>query len=189
FHAEFEPVEAARSYSAERIKKVASASVPLTVMTYNIKFAGGRIDFFFDCHGEGDLMSKAEDVAHLEQLATVINSVNPDILFLQEVDVNSKRSAYVDQVQWLLDATDLNYGAYASQWRADFVPTDGIGPVDSGNAILSRWPLQRAQRFALALRQDQSALVRYFYLRRNLLQASLDTEAGEVRLITTHAEA
>src|SRR5690606_21910728 len=90
FHAEFEPVEAARSYSAERIKKVASASGTLTVMTYNIKFAGGRIDFFFDCHGERVLMSKAEVVAHLEQLATVINTVNPDILFLQEVDVNSK---------------------------------------------------------------------------------------------------
>lgn len=158
-------------------------------MTYNVKFGGGRIDFFFDCHGDRVLMSEAEVLVHLKRLASVINDVNPDILFLQEVDTNSKRSAYVDQVQWLLDATQLNHGAYASQWRADFVPTDGIGPVDSGNAILSRWPLRQAQRHALALRQDQSALVRYFYLRRNLLQASLDTEAGEVRLITTHAEA
>src|SRR5690606_1556391 len=105
----------------------------------------------------------AEVETNLQRIADVINAVDPDVLFLEEVDVNSKRSAFVDQVQWLLDHTQLNHGAYASQWRADFVPSDGLGAMDSGNAILSRWPLDDATRFALPLREDQSALVRYFY--------------------------
>src|SRR5690606_18763949 len=110
----------------------------LKVMTYNIKFGSGRINFFFDCHGDRVLMTKAEVETNLQRIANVINAVNPNVLFLEEVNVNSKRSAFVDQVQWLLDHTQLNHSAYASQWRADFVPSDGLSAMDSSNAILSR---------------------------------------------------
>lgn len=189
FHAEFDPVEPAHTYQARVASPSGTVPHELRVMTYNVKFGGGRIDFFFDCHGSQVLMTEAEVTANLKRLTNVINEADPDVIFLQEVDVNSKRSAYLDQVQWLLDHTQLNHAVYASQWRADFVPTDGIGPVDSGNAILSRWPLADAQRFALALREDQSALVRYFYLRRNLLEASLVTDTLTVRLVNVHAEA
>jgi endonuclease/exonuclease/phosphatase family metal-dependent hydrolase len=111
-------------------------------------------------------------------------------LLLQEVDVRSKRGAFIDQVQWLLDHTALRYGVYASQWRADFVPSDGLGAMDDGNAILSRWPLTEGTRIALPLREDQDALTGYFYLRRNLLTAKLSLPAGpRVGIVATHAEA
>jgi endonuclease/exonuclease/phosphatase family metal-dependent hydrolase len=111
------------------------------------------------------------------------------LLLLQEADVNSKRSAYVDQVKWLLDHTGLNYGVYASQWRADYVPSDGIGAVDSGNAILSRYPIRDAERVALSLRGDLPAIERYFYLRRNLLRARVDVGARTLDVVNVHAEA
>jgi endonuclease/exonuclease/phosphatase family metal-dependent hydrolase len=159
-------------------------------MNYNLKFAGGRIDFFFDCHGDRVLMTREEVLRHLEGLATKIRQVDPDVLFVQEIDVNSKRSAFVDQLQWLLDHTSLEFAEYASQWRADFVPSDGIGAVDSGNAILSKYPLREGTRIALALRQDQSALERYFYLRRNLLRAELELPGrAPVLLVAVHTEA
>ncbi len=190
FHVEFDDVEPAHMYVASERKSAARPRGSLALMNYNVKFGGGRIDFFFDCHGDRVLMTEAEVVANLERIASIVNEFNPDVLLLQEVDVNSKRSAYVDQVQWLLDHTQLNHGAYASQWRADFVPSDGLGPVDSGNAILSRWPINAATRYALPLREDQSGLVRYFYLRRNILEATIDPGGNEpLRLIATHAEA
>lgn len=190
FHAEFDDVEPAELYTSAKRSATGRYSGTLKVMTYNIKFGGGRIDFFFDCHGDRVLMTKGEVEANLQRIADVINAVDPDVLFLEEVDVNSKRSAFVDQVQWLLDHTRLNHGAYASQWRADFVPSDGLGAMDSGNAILSRWPLDDATRFALPLREDQSALVRYFYLRRNILEARIaPTARSSVQLVVTHTEA
>lgn len=162
----------------------------LRVMNYNVKFGGGRIDFFFDCHGDRVLMGKGEVLANLEALATKINQVDPDVLVVQEVDVNSKRAAFVDQMQWLLDHTLLSHGVYASQWRADYVPSDGLGAVDSGNGILSKFPLANAERIALDLRTDQSAIERYFYLRRNLLRADLELPGGGVvHLVAIHAEA
>jgi endonuclease/exonuclease/phosphatase family metal-dependent hydrolase len=189
FRAEFADVEPAELYATTRIQSAGRHRGPLKVMNYNVKFGGARIDFFFDCHGKRVHMTRGEVLENLERLASIINEVNPDILFVQEVDVDSKRSAYVDQVQYLLDRTQLNYAAYASQWRADFVPSDGVGPVDSGNAILSRWPLTDATRYALDLRQDQSALVRYFYLRRNILEATVAPGSEPIRLIAVHAEA
>lgn len=183
----FDDVEVATSYRARLIRDVPEES-RLTVMTYNVKFGGGRIDFFFDCHGDEVLMSEAQVITHLEGLAEFVRAKDPDIVFLQEVDVLSKRSAYVDQVQWLLDHTDLNFGEYASQWKADYVPSDGIGAVDSGSAILSKWPLENARRFALSLRSDQSGIERYFYLKRGLLTAEL-AFATPVHLATVHAAA
>jgi len=190
FHTGFDEVESAVVYRAGRTAGAPALSGPLRVMNYNVKFGGGRIDFFFDCFGERVLMSRAEVLANLEGLAAKINQVDPDVLVLQEVDVNSKRAAYVDQMQWLLDHTALDYGVYASQWKADYVPSDGIGAVDSGNGILSKYPLADAERIALALRTDQSGIERYFYLKRNVLRARLDVpDHAPLVLVAIHAEA
>ncbi len=187
FGVRFRDQEEAEFYRAHEIK-VVGAKETLRVMTYNLKFGGGRLDFFFDCHGDEVLMSKEQVLQNLGPLAEKIRAYDPDVLFVQEVDILSKRTAFVDQVQWLLDHTDLNYGYYASQWRADYVPSDGIGAVDSGNAIFSKYSLSGGERLALPLRSDQSDLERYFYLRRNILRANLDVGEGIV-LVASHAAA
>jgi endonuclease/exonuclease/phosphatase family metal-dependent hydrolase len=162
----------------------------LRVMNWNIKFGGARIDFFFDCFGDRVLMSRREVLDNMERVAAAIRHYDPDLLLLQEVDVNAKRSDYVDQLQYLLDHSALNYGVYASQWRADFIPSDGLGAMDDGNAILSRWPLRDARRIALARRTDQSKAERYFYLQRNILVATADVPGGDpLTVVNIHADA
>ncbi|RUT73522.1 endonuclease/exonuclease/phosphatase family protein [Ancylomarina longa] len=161
----------------------------LKVMTWNIKFGGGRIDFFFDCHGDRVIMEKSEVLDNMQVLAEKIREVNPDILFIQEADVNAKRSASIDQVQYLLNHTNLNYAAYASQWKANYIPSDGIGKMDSGNAILSKWIFTDAKRIALPLIKEQNFVVRYFYLKRNLLEVQIEHSGRTLHLLTTHASA
>lgn len=161
----------------------------LKVMTWNIKFGGGRIDFFFDCHGDRVIMEKSEVITHMANLAEKIREINPDILLIQEADINAKRSAFVDQVQYLLDNTDLNFAAYASQWKASKIPSDGIGKMDSGNAILSKWQFTDAKRIALPLIQSQNFIVRYFYLKRNILDVQLEYKGESLHILNTHASA
>jgi endonuclease/exonuclease/phosphatase family metal-dependent hydrolase len=190
FHASFADVEPAVSYTRHDALAAPAPVGALRLMNYNLKFGGGRLDFFFDCHGDRVLMTRAEVALHLEGLATKIRQVDPDLLFVQEVDVSSKRAAFVDELQWLLDHTRLSYAYYASQWKADYVPSDGLGAVDSGNAILSKYPLRNGTRIALTRRRDQSAIERYFYLRRNLLTAELAVPGhAPIRLVTVHTEA
>ena len=189
FHTGFDDFEEARYYRARDAGPVPAPKTTLRAMNYNVKFGGGRIDFFFDCFGDRVLMSREEVTRNLERLAAEIRHVDPDVLIVQELDVNSKRAAYVDQMQWLLDHTALDYGVYASQWKADYVPSDGIGAVDSGNGILSKYPLSGAVRIALALRTDQSGLERYFYLKRNLLRATVTVGDQKLVVVGVHAEA
>lgn len=190
-NAEFEPTERAHLYRA-RVDGVASAPDGVVrVMTYNVKFGGARLRFFWECDGSRYHMTEGEVRANLDAVAARIRAAAPDVVLLQEVDTwRSKRVAYVDEVQYLLDRSGLTYGAYASQWRADYVPSDGLGPVDSGNAILSRWPIAEATRHALALMSELSGLERYFYLKRNVLDARLVVpDVGDVWIVATHAEA
>jgi endonuclease/exonuclease/phosphatase family metal-dependent hydrolase len=189
FHTGFEDLEDAQYYQKENPGAVPDPKPVLRAMNYNVKFGGGRIDFFFDCFGDRVLMSKDEVLRHLERIAVKVREIDPDVLVVQELDVNSKRAAYVDQMQWLLDHTALDYGVYASQWKADYVPSDGLGAVDSGNGILSKYPLSSAVRIALALRTDQSSLERYFYLKRNILRATVNVGETKLVVLGIHAEA
>jgi len=177
-------------YEADTKSNATLPTDSLRVASWNIKFAAGRIDLFFDCHGDRSLLTAEEVNTHLVGLANKINQMNVDVLYLQEIDIKSKRSAYIDQLQYLLDFTEFDYAIYASQWKSDYVPSDGIGRVNSGNAILSRYPLESAERIALPLIDEQSGLVQYFYLRRNILKAQIKDAQGQVIvLLNTHTSA
>ena len=136
---------------------------PLKVLTWNIRFGAGRFPFFGDSCGEGVLAPDETVQNTIEAIADQLNSLDADIVFLQEVDLRSKRTGYLNQVQYLLDNTYLNYGAYASMWESDFIPTDGIGRINTGNAILSKYELTDAERIQLRLRTDQDDLIPVSY--------------------------
>src|SRR5262245_39394247 len=99
FHATFDEIEGARAYRARELKDAPSSPTRLRVMNYNVKFGGGRLDFFFDCHGQRVLMKRSEVITNLEALVLKIQQVDPDVLVVQEIDINSKRAAFVDQMQ------------------------------------------------------------------------------------------
>ena len=177
-------------YEASTLNNQSAPTDELKVASWNVKFAGGRLDFFFDCFGDRSLMEKTEVESHLVGLASKINQMDVDIIYLQEIDIEAKRSGYIDQLQYLLDATAFDYGVYASQWQADYVPSDGIGRINSGNAILSRYPLENAERIALPLIDEQDGITQYFYLRRNILKAEItDAQGKEIILLNTHTSA
>lgn len=189
-NATFDDIESSRRYEASEQTEPPKVVSSLEVMTWNIKHGGGRIRFFYECPGERVVMDREEVIGNLKGIAAALRETDPDILLLQEVDVDSKRAAGVDQLQWLLDHTPLNYGVYASQWRASYIPRHGLGRMDSGNAILSRWPFREASRLALPLISEQNFLVRYFYLKRNILKSRLEIPGfGSLYVLNTHLSA
>ena len=186
----YEDVESAIYYE-DASQESAEFNNTLKVMTWNIRFGAGRIPFFGDSCGDRVLMTEPETLGYMDSIIVYINSTQPDVLLLQEVDISSKRSAYVNQLQYILDHTHLNYAAYASMWNAEIIPSDGLGKVDAGNAILSRWEITDAERIKLPLRTDQDALTQYFYLRRNILKAKINIPELDTTLyaVNIHATA
>ena len=161
----FDDTVGANYYTTGTIHLVPDTFTVVLVMTWNIRFGAGRIPWFGDACGDRFMLAEGEIYSSLQAIADKINQVKPDILLLQEVDVNSKRSAYIDELQWLLDHTYFNYAVSGSQWKAQFIPSDGLGRLDEENAIFSRWKISDATRIQLALRTDQDNLTRYFYER------------------------
>jgi len=185
---EFSSNEPPKEYTAKNLVSAPNKDT-LTVATWNIRFGIGRANWFGDSCGDLVLFDNETIIDGLELLAQKITEMDADILLLQEVDTDSKRSAYIDQVQWLLDHTSMNYGVYASMWEVQFVPSDGLGRVNTGNAILSKWPLSEAERIQLSLRGDQDALTKAFYVRRNVLKAVVNYPGNPFWAVDIHASA
>ena len=185
---EFSNIESPKKYTAKTLVTPPNKDT-LTVVTWNIRFGIGRANWFGDSCGDLVLFDDETIKNGLEMLAFQIAEMNADILLLQEVDIESKRSAYIDQVQWLLDHTPMNYGVYGSMWEVQFVPSDGLGRVNTGNAILSKWPLSEAERIQLSLRGDQDALTKAFYVRRNVLKAVVNYPGNPFWAVGIHASA
>ena len=170
----FDDIEDAIYYAASSIQLAPTDVERLKVMTWNIRYGAARIPWFEDSCGDRVHMTESEVTSHLDSISEYINSDTIDILLLQEVDISSKRSAYIDQVQYLLEKTHFNYAVYGSMWKSDIIPSGGLGKVDVGVAILSRWPLSGAERIQLPLREDQKFYEKYFYLRRCMVKAKLE---------------
>jgi len=162
----------------------------IRVMTWNIRFGIGRGPWFGDACGYKVAYTEAEVKAKLDEIISEINRDKPDILLIQEVDLPSTRSGYVDQVKYILNRTYFNYVAFAPQWKAQFVPSDGLGRLEEMNAIYSRWPLSDAIRTQLDLRSNQMAIEKYFYERCCMVEAKVSIEGYEpFYAVCTHTSA
>jgi endonuclease/exonuclease/phosphatase family metal-dependent hydrolase len=186
----FKDVEDAVMYSKDLKVSAPLPDSTIKVMTWNIRFGIGRQPWFGDACGDNTVFKKEEVMPGLEAIVARINEVKPDILFLQECDVKSNRTAYIDELQYILDNTYFNYAAYVSEWKAEFIPSDGLGRMDMGLVILSPWPITDAKRINLATRGDQAGIVNYFYLHSCIVTGTVKIPGfKEIPLLNIHASA
>ncbi len=186
----FDDVENAVMYSKTLKVTPPQPDSTLKVMTWNIRFGIGRQPWFGDACGDNTVFKKEEVMPGLEVVVARINEVKPDILFLQECDIKSNRTAYIDELQYILDNTYFNYAAYVSEWKAEFIASDGLGRMDMGQVILSPWPITDAKRINLALRGDQAGIINYFYLHSCIITGRIKIPGfKEIPLLNIHASA
>lgn len=133
---------------------VSAEPIRLRVLSYNIH------------HGEG-----VDAKLDLSRIANVIRSVQPDLVALQEVDQNAKRSGVVDQPEELGRLTKMNvvFGANIELQGGHY-----------GNAILSRFPIAKHVNHRLPNLDNGE--------QRGVLAAEISVPklAGELMLLVTH---
>lgn len=93
---------------------------------------------------------------NLENTARIIEQSEAEIIGLQELDRGfSKRSSFMDQVEWLSNRLGM-YVAFGA--NIDLEPTDeGITKQQYGNAVLSKHPIRYQENHLLT--QVESPLV------------------------------
>ena len=72
----------------------------IKVLTWNIRFGSG--EWLSLVIHAGMVISTNEYFFYARAIADTINQIDADIVFLQEVDIESKRTGYWDQMQFLL---------------------------------------------------------------------------------------
>lgn len=124
-----------------------------TIMTWNIGYCGlgETADFFMD---GGDSVRSSDKQTVEDNVNAVIEQLqdsDADIVFLQEVDTDSKRSYYVDELGAISSAMDGFTNTYATNYKVLYVPYPfpTIGKVDCGIATLSSYDVADSQRISL----------------------------------------
>ena len=126
-------------------------------MAWNVKYGACRVDFWFDFWGDRTQLSTTEVTDCLTKIAALVKEYDPDILFTEEIEVDSKRSAYVDMVQFLLENTNLRYAAYDETWDARYVPSEGVGRINLGNACFEAHDYEAAlAHYTAAVERDET---------------------------------
>lgn len=154
--AEYNPDYAEKAQSGSvQISAVYQSSMPLRIVTFNTGYGalGEDADFFMD--GGESVTPESEEYIKTNMLGMekILKKVNADIILLQEVDTDSKRSYGLNQwLQYEFDLADYE-SRFALNYSCKYVPFpisfDMIGKVNSGVATYSRFDIVSATRYSL----------------------------------------
>ena len=99
-------------------------------LTWNIGYAclGKEMDFFYE---GGTLVRPEKNVClrYLDTITTTLIENSADLILLQEVDVDSKRSWYTNQFLAISDSLKDFFGAFALNYYCKFVPAPLLHPM------------------------------------------------------------
>ena len=170
------------------IENQRQAQVPdsFSILIWNIGYCGlgAEADFFMD-GGEHSLAESKEVVKeHFEHIKKFIKEQNADIILLQEVDEDAKRSYGVNQVEGLKSEFSDYSSGFAYNYKVPFVPVPlkkPMGRVKSGLLTLSKFDILEMTRYSLP--GEYSWPTRVFHLDRCILVASIPIEKTRKRLL------
>lgn len=130
---------------------------PIRVMTYNIH------QWYVQ---DPDAVSEKTGDAIFDELLSVIEDANPDILGLQESEGNRISSSNQNGVAWLAAKLDMYYY---------------YGPATSdqiyGVSILSKWPIIKQETISLPIVDS---------IHRVAIIVTIDSPLGEINVLNTH---
>lgn len=165
----------------------------LSVLTWNIGYGGldETADFFMD--GGHSVQSADEETVKEDVNAVIdeISTINPDIVLLQEVDRDSKRSYYMDEYEMILSSFNQYEATFANNHKVAYVPypIPPIGKVDAGLMTLSSYEVSDSKRIALPCPFKWP--IRIANLKRCLMVNRIPIEGSDKELvvINLHLEA
>ncbi|MEN8138089.1 MAG: endonuclease/exonuclease/phosphatase family protein [Bacteroidota bacterium] len=166
-----------------------SLSDTLKIMTYNIGWLSGMTN---------NLPVERDVELYNQNLNACVESLNkekPNILALQEIDLDSDRSFNINQPDSLQKYCAYKYGALALNWDKKFVPFPGYNPkyffgkTISAQYILSELEVVENTFDKLIKPINAPFYYNAFYLERLIQKTTLKTNRGEMMVLNVHLEA
>lgn len=150
---EYRPQETEELAVNGSYSKELSVNDRITVMSWNIGYGalGDNADFFMDGGTHVNTATTERVRENLDGITEQLRAVQPDLILLQEVDTDSKRSHNIDEQQAVLDALEGYQSTYAYNYKVLYVPypLPTIGRVECGIMTLGSYEISEAQRISL----------------------------------------
>ncbi len=161
----------------------------IKIMTYNIGHGQGVKNKPTDWRGEAYTRQK------MAQVTQVIQHENPDILTMQEVDLDSDRTHHINEAAWIARGADYPYIACAVVWDENYIPypywpiEHQLGKTKSANCILSRYPLSNHRRTLFEKPRNNPFWYNWAYLDRGAESVEVQVGNQHFTLLNVHLEA
>lgn len=175
------------NYGTNTVAPVTDSS--LTLVSYNIGYLSGLTN------NQAVERSKQLFDDNLSGAIAALQPLNPDIIAFQEIDLDSKRSYGVNQVDTLASALDFPTAGLAINWNKNYVPfpywpiSSHFGKIVSGQAVLSRYPIVENQRIVLEKVASRPFFYNAVYLDRLAQVTQVQLQDRSIIVINIHLEA
>lgn len=166
------------------------AGKQFSILTWNIGYAGlgKEMDFFYE-GGEKVRPGENEFRQYLQGIVSELKKHDTaDFVFLQEIDLHSKRSYFTDELKVISEQTRFRHHYFGKNYDSRYVPVPVTGPmgrVVSGVAVFAKHEPARVSRIDFGTRfswpKQLVMLQRCFLLMRYPLENGHD-----LVLINTH---
>jgi endonuclease/exonuclease/phosphatase family metal-dependent hydrolase len=160
-----------------------------TVMTYNIGYLSGMMNKQ-TASVEKDFYDK-----NLQTFLNLISELKPDIIGFQEIDFHSNRSHYVDQLTTIANHGKYAYADRAINWDKNYVPfprwppSVHFGHMLSGQAVVSKYVVESAERIVLQKPVNKLFFYNAFYLDRLAQVVTISINTKKLIIINVHLDA
>ena len=191
--AENRPADTETAAPESAAKAVIETGKPMTLVSWNCGYGalGDNADFFMDGGSSVYTADREQVERNLAGIRDALISMNPDLIVLQEVDINSSRSYGTDERAVLREAVPDASESFAYNFIALYIPypVPPIGHVESGLYTLSKAQARTAERVSLPC--PFSWPVRLVNLKRCLLVSRFPLQGTdrELVLVNLHLEA
>ena len=190
---EYKPQDIEKLTAVQSAKpQVVKLNTDYNALDWNVGYFGmdKDVDFFMD----GGKMVHPIDKAHVENNLTnitrIIKEEAADITFLQEVDVDSKRTYNINQVDYLdkeLDSSSI----FAYNFRVAYIPypLPPLGKVNSGIYTSTKFNIENAERYQMPI--PFTFPTRLANLKRgfSVIYSNIENSDKKLVLINAHLDA
>lgn len=163
-----------------------------TAMTYNVGFFAYSADYSFFMDGGTESRARSVEAveANFAGATAVIREADPDLLLMQEVDVDATRSHHTDQLAMVRKILPEHGSVFAQNYDSPYLfwpLTEPHGASRAGQVTFSRFRAENALRRSLPV---ETGLTKFLDLDRCYSVTRIPVEGGrELCLYNAHLSA
>ncbi|CCO23788.1 endonuclease/exonuclease/phosphatase family protein [Maridesulfovibrio hydrothermalis] len=157
----------------------------IRILSYNFGFAAGPMQ-----HSLADDHPKSYFMKNMDNFVSTVKEKGSDILLLQEVDLDSKRSWYLNQLEYLMKELGWGYAAPVVDWDFYF-PLRKERKIVKATVVISKFPIISNQYTLTSGKPNfSSKLLNIFYYpllwKSTMQRVSIDIQGRPLDIYNVH---